>query len=47
MRKQEAEHLPYIFVVVGERSLTGEKVGQEIPSHYIDTAALYYQPADL
>ena len=30
-------------MVVGERSLTGEKVGQEIPSHYIDTAALYYQ----
>ena len=43
LRKQEAEHLPYIFVVVGERSLTGEKVGQEIPGHYIDTAALYYQ----
>lgn len=43
LRKQEAEHLPYIFVVVGERSLTGETVGKEIPGHYIDTAALYYQ----
>ena len=43
LRKQEAEHLPYIFVVVGERSLTGEKVGKETPGHYIDTAALYYQ----
>lgn len=43
LKKQEDEHLPYIFVVVGERSLTGEKVGKQIPGHYIDTAALYYQ----
>ncbi|MCY3965039.1 MAG: hypothetical protein OXG83_08375 [Acidobacteria bacterium] len=43
LKKQEAEHLPYVFVVVGERSLTGEQVGRRIAGHYIDTAALYYQ----
>ena len=43
LRKQEAEHLPYIFVVVGERSLSGEGVGKQVPGHFIDAAALYYQ----
>jgi len=43
LKKQEDEHLPYIFVVVGERSLTGEQVGKRIPGHFIDAAALYYQ----
>ena len=43
LRKQEGEHLPYIFVVVGERSLTGAAVGRRIPGHCIDAAALYYQ----
>lgn len=43
LKKQETEHLPYVFVVVGERSLTGERVGRQITGHYIDAAALYYQ----
>lgn len=43
LKKQEDEHLPYIFVVVGERSLTGANVGRRIPGHSIDAAALYYQ----
>lgn len=43
LKKQEEEHLPYIFVIVGERSLSGEGVGKTIPSRFIDAAAYYYQ----
>lgn len=43
LKKQEEEHLPYIFVVVGQRSLSGEGVGKQIPSRLIDAAAFYYQ----
>jgi hypothetical protein len=43
LRKQEEEGLPYIFAVVGVRSLSGEKVGQQIPSRFIDALAFIYQ----
>ncbi|MGH7540327.1 MAG: hypothetical protein ACRELC_04960 [Gemmatimonadota bacterium] len=41
--KQEEEGLPYIFAVVGVRTLSGEGVGAKIPGRYIDGAALVYQ----
>lgn len=43
LTKQEEEGLPYIFAVVGVRTLSGEKVGARIPSKYVDGTALVYQ----
>lgn len=43
LKKQEQEHLPYIFVIVGVRTLSGEAVGKRIQSRLIDAAAFYYQ----
>lgn len=43
LTKQEEEGLPYIFAVVGVRTLSGEKVGARIPGRYIDGTALVYQ----
>jgi len=37
--KQQEEGLPYIFAVVGERTLSGESVGSEIPSRFIEATA--------
>lgn len=41
--KQEEEGLPYIFTIVGVRTLTGERVGSRIPSSFIDGTAYIYQ----
>ncbi|HEX7051084.1 MAG TPA: hypothetical protein VF188_12825 [Longimicrobiales bacterium] len=43
LRKQQEEGLPYIFVVVGVRTLSGETVGAKIPSRYVDALAYLYQ----
>lgn len=40
LRRQEAEHLPYIFVIVGVPGLTGGSVGSIIPHDLIHLAAL-------
>lgn len=40
LQKQEAEHLPYIFVVVGVRGLTGVVVGESIPDPLVRLVAL-------
>lgn len=41
--KQDDEGLPYIFAVVGVRTLSGEGVGARIPGKYVDGTALIYQ----
>jgi hypothetical protein len=38
--KQTVEHLPYIFLIVGVRGLTGELVGADIPDELVELAAL-------
>ncbi|MBI4545993.1 MAG: hypothetical protein HY703_12405 [Gemmatimonadetes bacterium] len=43
LRKQQDEGLPYLFAVVGVRSLSGENVGAEIPSPFVDAVAYMYQ----
>jgi hypothetical protein len=40
LQKQEREHLPYIFVVVGVPNLTGAVVGATIPSDVIEFATM-------
>lgn len=40
LEKQEAEHLPYIFVVIGVRGLTGATVGALIPDELVRLVAL-------
>jgi hypothetical protein len=40
LQKQEREHLPYIFVVVGVPNLTGAVVGVSIPDDLIEFATL-------
>lgn len=43
LNKQEDEGLPYIFAVVGVRSLSGEGVGARIPGRFVDATAYVYQ----
>src|SRR2546430_3502039 len=40
LQKQEREHLPYIFVVVGVPHLTGSVVGAAIPSDVVEFATM-------
>lgn len=40
LQKQEREHLPYIFVVVGVPHLTGSVVGASIPHDVVELATL-------
>jgi hypothetical protein len=40
LRKQDLEHLPYIFVIVGVAGLTGVSVGETIPEDLIHLSAL-------
>ena len=40
LQKQEAEHLPYIFVVIGVRGLTGAAVGALLPDELVRFVAL-------
>src|SRR5438477_1987146 len=40
LQKQEREHLPYIFVIVGVPNLTGAVVGAAIPANIIEFATL-------
>jgi hypothetical protein len=40
LQKQEAEHLPYIFVVIGVRGLTGAAVGALLPDELVRLVAL-------
>ena len=40
LQKQEREHLPYIFVVVGVPNLTGSVVGATIPANVIEFATM-------
>jgi hypothetical protein len=35
LKKQEEEHLPYVFVIVGIRNLIAEDIGEQLPSNYI------------
>jgi hypothetical protein len=39
-QKQEAEHLPYIFVIIGVPHLTGEIAGDAIPEETLEFATL-------
>lgn len=41
LQKQEQEGLPYIFAVVGDRSLSARSVGERIPSRFRDAVAYY------
>lgn len=43
LKKQEEEGLPYIFAIVGVRTMSGEQVGARIPSKYVDAVAYIYQ----
>lgn len=43
LKKQEEEGLPYIFAIVGVRSMSAESVGGRIPSRYVDGTAYVYQ----
>jgi hypothetical protein len=38
LQKQEKEHLPYIFVVVGVPNLTGSVVGEAVPEDLVEFA---------
>jgi hypothetical protein len=40
LEKQDAEHLPYIFVIVGVRGLTGSVVGEVIPNSLVRLVAV-------
>ena len=40
LEKQEREHLPYIFVIVGVRNLTGAVVGAALPDDIVEYATL-------
>ncbi len=40
--KQDQEGLPYIFAVVGERTIDGESVGAEIPTRYVESTAFVH-----
>jgi hypothetical protein len=42
LQKQEAEHLPYSFVVIGVRGLTGPKVGTLLPDSLTRLVALLH-----
>jgi hypothetical protein len=45
LKKQDVEGLPYIFAIVGVRSLSGEQVGADLPSQFVDALAfLYHAP---
>lgn len=41
--KQREEGLPYIFAVVGERTISGESIGLEIPSRFVEATALVHE----
>ncbi len=36
LQKQEEEHLPYVFIIVGIRNLIAEGIGEELPPTYIE-----------
>lgn len=40
LKKQDTEHLPYIFVIVGVPGLTGNLVGQSLPGETVELSAL-------
>lgn len=40
LQKQEAERLPYVFVIVGVAGLKGETVGLRLPFEYVQATAL-------
>lgn len=41
--KHDREHLPYLFAIVGVRTLSVEGVGSTIPGHLIDATTLIYE----
>ena len=43
LAKQQEEGLPFIFAIVGVRTMSGEGVGARIPSEYVDGTAYIYQ----
>jgi hypothetical protein len=43
LQKQQQEGLPYFFAIVGVPNLTGESVGRDIPSFFVETVALVDQ----
>lgn len=43
LQKQQEEQLPYFFAIVGVPELSGEGVGEEVPSSFVDTVALIHQ----
>ena len=40
LNKQDTEHLPYIFVIVGVPGLTGSQIGELVPENLVHLAAL-------
>ena len=40
LRRQEEEHLPYLFIIVGVRGLTGASVGAAVPEDIVHLTAL-------
>ncbi len=47
LKKQETEHLPYIFVIIGVPGLTGRIVGEAIPSVLVDLCTLVREAPSL
>lgn len=45
--KQDAEHLPYIFVIVGVPGLTGNVVGEAIPEDLVHLCAICHEATGL
>lgn len=43
LKKQEDEHLPYIFVIVGVPGLSGAQVGASLPENLVHLTALAFQ----
>jgi hypothetical protein len=42
LKKQDDEALPYLFAIVGVRSMTAENIGSEVPSAYTGALAFMY-----
>lgn len=43
IQKHEKEDLPYLFAIVGVRTMSGEEVGTLIPGHFVDATALIHE----
>jgi hypothetical protein len=43
LEKQTAEHLPFVFLIVGVPGLTGEAAGADLPADFVDLCALIHE----